>query len=144
MLAIMHKFFHNIPFFSDEKYIISVAQRTTSRSITRNGGSVATSYEMSKHKSDHLYIINTIDCTKSLERNTKTFERILYADSQKVITYYKEKYLTYSLEDWIIISTQTADEIKKGGSYIFEISGDYIFVFDNNSGELLNKISIID
>lgn len=134
-------FFDNTPYFSDEKYIISVAQITTSRSIRREAN-VETSCEMSKHKSDHLYIINTVDCTKSSERNTKTFERILYADAQKVITYYKERYLTYSLEDWSIISTQTANEIKKGGTYTFETCGDYIFVFDDNSGELLNTIDI--
>ena len=36
----------------------------------------------------------------------------------------------------------TVDEIKEGGSYTFESCGDYIFVFDNNSGELLNTINI--
>ena len=137
-------FFVNTPYFSDEKYIISVAQTTTSRSIGRNGGPTSTSCEMSKHKSDHLYIINTVDCTKSLERNTKTFERILYADNKKAITYYNGKYLTYSLDDWRIIASQEAVEIQNRGSYTFETCGDYIFIFDSNSDELLNRISIID
>ena len=63
-------------------------------------------------------------------------------NSQKAITYYKGKYLTYSLEDWSLIKKQSVDEIKEGGSYTFESCGDYIFVFDNNSGELLNTINI--
>ena len=76
------------------------------------------------------------------EKKTKNHERIIYANSQKAITYYKGKYLTYSLEDWSLIKKQSVDEIKEGGSYTFESCGDYIFVFDNNSGELLNTINI--
>lgn len=135
-------FFENTPYFTDEKYMVSVAQLTTSRSITRDGGPAATSSEMSKHESDCLFIVNTDNYTKSFQHCTRTFERILYADSKKAITYYKGTYLTYSLEDWSIIKKQSADEIKKGGSYTFETCGDYIFVFDDNSGELLNTIHV--
>lgn len=129
-------------YFTDDKYIVSVAQRTTSRSITRDGGPTATSCEMSKHESDCLYIISTDDCTKSLQYCTKTFERILYADSEKAITYYDGKYLTYSVDEWEVTAEHPADEIKSGSSYTFETCGDYIFVFDDNSGELLNTIDI--
>ena len=135
-------FFEKTPYYTDERYIISVAQQTTSRSITRYKGHVANSSEMSKHKNDSLYIINSNDYTKSFQQCTRTFERILYADSKKTITYYNGKYLTYSLDKWKVISSQPADEIQKGGSYTFESCGDYIFVFDNNSGELINTISI--
>ncbi len=50
------------------------------------------------------------------------------------------EYLTYSIDTWEVISEQSADEI--GGSYTFETCGDYVFVFDDNSGELLNTIDI--
>ncbi len=135
-------FFENTPYVSNDKYIISVAQRTTSRSITRDGGPTATSCEMSKHENDVIYIISTDDCTKSFLHKTKTFERILYADNKRAITYYDGEYLTYSLEKWNVIDTQSADEIQIGGSYTFESCGDYIFVFDDNSGELLNTINV--
>lgn len=137
-------FFDKTPYFVDEKYIISVAQRTTSRSIARDGGPVATSCEMSRHKSDCLYIINTDDSAKYMQYTTKTFERIIYTDSKKAITYFDGKYLTYSLDDWSVIDSQEAEEIKNNGSYIFETCGDYIFVFDSISDKLLNKISIVD
>ena len=135
-------FFENTPYASNDKYIISVAQRTTSRSITRDGGPTATSCEMSKHKNDRLYIISTDDCTKSFQHGTMTFERILYADGEKAITYYNGEYLTYSLDKWEVIDSQSADEIQVGGSYTFESCGDYVFVFDDNSGELLNTIDV--
>ena len=135
-------FFENTPYASNDKYIISVAQRTTSRSITRDGGPTATSCEMSKHKNDRLYIISTDDCTKSFQHGTRTFERILYADGEKAITYYNGEYLTYSLDKWEVIDSQSADEIQVGGSYTFESCGDYVFVFDDNSGELLNTIDV--
>lgn len=134
-------FFENTPYVSNDKYIISVAQQTTSRSITRDGGPAATSCEMSKHKSDCLYIINADDCAKSFRHSTKTFERILYADDEKAITYYDGEYLTYSLDKWEVIDSRSADEIQNGGSYTFENCGDYIFVFDD-SGRLLNTIDI--
>ena len=135
-------FFENTPYASNDKYIISVAQRTTSRSITRDGGPTATSCEMSKHKNDRLYIISTDDCTKSFQHGTRTFERILYADGEKAITYYNGEYLTYSLDKWEVIDSQSADEIQVGGSYTFESCGDYVLVFDDNSGELLNTIDV--
>ena len=135
-------FFENTPYASNDKYIISVAQRTTSRSITRDGGPTATSCEMSKHKNDRLYIISTDDCTKSFQHGTRTFERILYADGEKAITYYNGEYLTYSLDKWEVIDSQSADEIQVGDSYTFESCGDYVFVFDDNSGELLNTIDV--
>lgn len=137
-------FFEKTPYFADEKYIVSVAQITTSRSIARDGGPAATTCKMSNHKSDCLYIINTDDCTKSLQYSTNTFERIIYADSKKAITYYNGKYLTYSLDDWSVIDSQAAVEIQNRGSYTFEACGDYIFIFDMNSDELLNKISVVN
>lgn len=133
-----NSFFEKTPYFADEKYIISFAKITTSRSIARDGGSTSTSCEMSKHKSD---IINSDDCTKSLLHSTRTFERILYADSKYAITYYDGKYLTYSIDGWKVTDEKPAEEIKTGGSYTFETCGDYIFVFDDNSGELLNTVN---
>ena len=67
-------------------------------------------------------------------------EQIIYADMEKVVTYYHGKYITYSAKDWKKLSSQKAPEIKKGGKYSFDACGDYVFVFDENTGKLLNKI----
>ena len=76
------------------------------------------------------------------EKKTKDHERIIYFDENVVITYCDRKYITYSLDTWKVLKEQPADGIKNGGSYTFETCGDYIFVFDDNSGELINTISI--
>lgn len=134
-------FFVNMPYFSDKEYIISVAQNTTLRSLRREPPT-STSCEMSKHKNDYLFIFKSKDCTEQFDRETKTFERILYVDNEKVLTYYNGKYLTYSLDEWKVIDKQPAKEIKNGGLYTFEICNEYIFVFDYVSGELLNTIDV--
>ena len=68
--------------------------------------------------------------------------RIIYSDSEKAATYYKGKYYFRSLDDWSITSEVPAKEIKKGGAYTFDSCGDYIFVFNTETGELLNRISV--
>ena len=73
---------------------------------------------------------------------TKKNERILYADSEKVITYYHGKYITRSMKDQKKLRTQKAPEIKKNGKYSFDICGGCIFVFDDNTCKVINKISI--
>ena len=70
-------FFEHIPFYSDSKYNVSVAQITMARSIGREPP-VDTSCEMKNHKSDILLIFNTKNFSEHFERKTKTFERILY------------------------------------------------------------------
>lgn len=97
--------------------------------------------ELENHGYDVLIKIN-LSSQEMYSHRTNRFERILYADSKKVITYYDGKYLTYLVEEWEVIAEQPADEIKSGGSYTFETCGDYIFVFDDSSGELLNTIDI--
>ena len=94
------------------------------------------------HKKDCIFSVNIDEFMINKEGYTKKQEKILYANSEKAITYYKGKYLTYSLDDWKVTNKQSASEIKKGGSYNFVSCGDFIFVFDNGSDELLNKIPI--
>ncbi len=93
------------------------------------------------HSYDELFLL---DCNSEevLSRKTKSGEKVLYLSNQKAITYYKGQYLTYSLSDWEVIKEQNADEIKNGGSYTFESCGEYIFVFDDKQGKLINTIGI--
>ena len=135
-------FFQKFYYCQSNEIIILMAQTVTSRSFAREAR-VYNSDEMKKHNHDYAVIIDKNDFEVK-EKKTKTFERIIYVDSEKAITYYKGKYLTYSLDDWKVTDKQSASEIKEGGSYNFVTCGDYIFVFDNDSDELLNKISISD
>lgn len=135
-------FFQKFYYCQSNEIIILMAQTVTSRSFAREAR-IYNSDEMEKHNHDYAVIIDKNDFEVK-EKKTKTFERIIYVDSEKAITYYKGKYLTYSLDDWKVTDKQSASEIKEGGSYNFVTCGDYIFVFDNDSDELLNKISISD
>ncbi len=98
--------------------------------------------DMKGHKNDNLCIYDIQNHELSAVYKTHRHERIIYADDYKAVTYYKGKYLFRSLDDWSITSKLPADEIKRGGSYTFDSCGDYIFVFDTESGELLNKVNI--
>jgi len=100
------------------------------------------SNKLVNHKSDCIVFMEKNNLNSKVEHFTKKYEKTIYANSEKAITYYKGKYLTYSLNDWKVTDKQSASEIKEGGSYNFVTCGDYIFVFDNNSGELLNRIHI--
>ncbi len=131
-----------LPYYSNQNLMILITQENKYRSLRREPP-VSFSDEMEKHDHDYAVIIDKNDFEVK-EKKTKTFERILYVDSEKAITYYKGKYLTYSLDGWKVTDKQSASEIKEGGSYNFVTCGDYIFVFDNDSDELLNKISISD
>ncbi len=135
-------FFPNMTFYSDEDTTISVAQSVTHNRMIGRHPPVNYSDEMQFHLNDILYIFDTDNFSNPVEFRTKTFERIIYADKEKAITYYNGKYITYSLENWKKIGKQKADEIKKGGSYSFESCGEYIFVFDDNRNEMINKIKI--
>ena len=122
------------PIKQSDKYLIIIAQYSHyAKGFTDN---------VSEQIDGDRIILWNYETSHFEEKKTKKHERIIYANSQKAITYYKGKYLTYSLEDWSLIKKQSVDEIKEGGSYTFESCGDYIFVFDNNSGELLNTINI--
>ncbi len=125
---------------SNSDSILLIAQTISSRSFIKEAR-IYYSDEMKNHDHDYLVIIDKHNFELK-EKKTKTFERIIYADSEQAITYYKGKYLTYSINDWKVTDKQSANEIKEGGSYNFVTCGDYIFVFDNESDELLNKISI--
>ena len=127
-------FFQRFYYCPHDESIILISQTVTYRSFVREAH-IYNSDEMEKHDHDYAVIIDKNDFEVK-EKKTKTFERIIYVDSEKAITYYKGKYLTYSLDDWKVTDKQSASEIKEGGSYNFVTCGDYIFVFDNDSDEL--------
>lgn len=136
-------FFNVMPFCISDNDAILIGQETTSRSLfVRNGGPVSTTDNMAEHKSDCLFVVDINNLDNQSFYKTKTFERIIFADSKKCVTYYEGKYLIYSLDDWKIENEQSADEIKEGSGYVFDSCGNYIFVFDADTGDLLNTIDI--
>ena len=124
-------------YYNDLKNVIYIA---ASRSVPTHH--VPPFEEMRRHDGDVLSVFDIVNEKYTYVYKTKKFERVLYSDTQKAITYYDHSYYTYSLEDWTVINTMPANEIHEGGSYVFDTCGEYIFVFDGDSGELLNKIKI--
>ena len=107
-----------------------------------NKGNVEYSDQLYYHYKDIIMIFDAENFNEKNIYKTKTYERIIFCNQDTAVTYYNGHYLTYDLNNWEVIQKQDADEIKNGGSYTFETCGDYIFVFDDDSGELLNTISI--
>ena len=97
--------------------------------------------QLEYHYHDTYVKVNTADF-KVQRHKTRKFERIIYADDKKVVTYYNGKYITYSTDDWKVTDEKKADEIKNGGKYTFEACGEYIFVFDDDTGECINRIKV--
>ncbi len=98
--------------------------------------------EITGHRFDTLCKYDIEKRKIAAEYKTRRHERIIYSDSEKAATYYKGKYYFRSLDDWSITSEIPAKEIKEGGAYTFDSCGDYIFVFNTETGELLNRISV--
>lgn len=126
-------------YLEDSKFVLA---SNGAQPVLGMGGDFNTSTQLKYHTKDSLVTIETISGEIVDSYKTRKYERILYADSEKAITYYDGEYLTYSLEDWKVIDKQDADEIKDGGSYFFEACGEYIFVFDNKTDKLINKIKV--
>lgn len=123
---------------------LCVVMTDTSKKISFGGGHSKeldiSSLELNKYD---IYALTDLKSGKiTNQHKTRKYERIIYADTQKAITYYRGNYITYSTDNWKEVKSQKADEIKKDGNYFFDTCGDYIFVFDDDTGKLLNKISI--
>ncbi len=118
----------------NKTYVISVGMKT-------NCSDIEYSDQLRDHYKDIIEITDT-DGNFIDKHETKKHERIIFYDNEKAVTYYNGKYRIYDLNDWHLICKQTADEIQNDGSYIFESCGDYVFVFDDNSGKLLNTINV--
>ncbi len=107
----------------------------------RGGSNCAEENSLFFHSFDEASIIN---CKNSEASTYKTLsgEKIVYINSEKMITYYNGEYITYSVDEWKKINSCLADEIKKGGKYTFETCGDYIFVFDDDTEEMIDRIKV--
>lgn len=95
------------------------------------------------HQSDCIVTVSIDDYKITNTRFTKKHEKIIYADNKIAVTFYKGKYLTYSIDEWKVIDSQSADNIQAGNSYNFKTCGDCILVF-NDAGEMVDRISVKD
>ena len=102
-------------------------------------GDESYSSDLKTHQYDVLTVYDIKD-NEAKNFKTKKGEKIIYADEDEIITYYKNSCITYSTDDLKKIKEQTVDRIKSGGSYVFTVCGEYIWLFDEGSGELVERI----
>lgn len=95
------------------------------------------------HKKDCLTIIDAENFNIINQNFTRQYEKILYVDEYKTITYYNKKYIIYENSSWKELSVQDAKGLASGEVYYFISCRDYLFIFNGNSGKLIDKISII-
>ena len=98
--------------------------------------------ELKNHGCDSVFTYDVQSGERKEKHVFRTFERVIGISTDHVVTYYKGNYLTYLRDGWKLVSEQKADEIKKDGSYYFETCGVYIFVFDDDTGECIDRIKI--
>ena len=122
----------------DEKLSVVICSSSKFFQVNNDFGGVP---DLKYHDNDY-YLSYSIDGKLLQKHKFAKFERVIYADSKKVMTVKKGKYTTYSAEDWKVTDEKKADEIKNGGKYTFEACGEYVFVFDDNTGECISKIEI--
>ena len=106
------------------------------------GASFPDPSQLKNHDCDSVYIYDVQSRERKDKHDFRTFERVIGISADHVVTYYKGKYLTYSRDDWKVVSEKDADEISKDGKYYFETCGEYVFVFDDDTGECINRIKI--
>ena len=142
-------FYLNEGSFVDSRYLCTPIDYAYCNGIcygigqTTNNDQELKTNDYEKHSQSNVFIV---DCRSgqivcdNITKNER--ELLLCIGSEKAITYYNGEYLTYSLEDWKVIDKQDADEIKDGGSYFFEACGEYLFVFDDKTDKLINKLKV--
>lgn len=106
------------------------------------GASFLDPSQLKNHDCDSVYIYDVQSRERKDKHDFRTFERVIGISADHVVTYYKGKYLIYSRDDWKVVSEKDADEISKDGKYYFEVCGEYVFVFDDDTGECINRIKV--
>jgi len=87
---------------------------------------------LSEHRKDTLLVIDE-ENKKLIEKiETKRYERLVYADSLKAITYYEGELYTYDVENWMVTKRTDGSFIKKNEEYFFETCHDKLFVYEND------------
>ena len=102
-------------------------------------GDESYSSDLNTHQYDVLTVYDIKD-NEAKNFKTRKGEKIIYADEDEIITYYKNSCITYSTDDLKKIKEETMDKIKSGRSYVFTVCGEYIWLFDEGSGELVERI----
>jgi hypothetical protein len=121
-----------------------------SNSVNNNviGTPVLFSPELKYHICDNLYIIYPYKGGSFNENikyiKTSKGEKILYADSDVYISYYKEEIFVKDIINEKINKKAPSEIIKFNGSYFVESCDGHIFIYNSETGEYLGNIPIFE
>lgn len=115
---------------------------TGSKLLTgQHGGERNINSELLHHTFDCVYVYD-LSSNKLLNHyKTNQGERIIYADEEKIMTYYNHYLITYSTGEWNILDKKEASYINNVGTCFFELCGCKIFIFDEKY-KLLSTVDV--
>ena len=138
--------------FINDDFLISFSSSYNTKSIISNLCFLKYNYSaqdfgryddfpLTLHNEDVINIINLKTGTLNTIK-TKAGEKIVYLCDEKAVTYYDGNYLFYNLENWNCYKSTDASGIDSHSKYIFETCDDYVFVFDDSTGEMIDRINV--
>lgn len=97
--------------------------------------------DLSGHKSDNVCVIDSESLEIKSDIYTKQYEVVLYADTEKTVTYYNGKIYTKDTSNGDTLDSYEYDKFKAFGKYRTVVFDEHIFVFEKN-GELIDVIEV--
>ena len=97
--------------------------------------------DLSGHKSDNVCVIDPETLEIKSEIYTKQYEVVLYADTEKNVTYFKGKIYTKDTSNGDTLDSYEYDKFKPFGKYKTAVFDEHIFVFEKD-GELIDVIKV--
>ena len=97
---------------------------------------------LAQGKKGKIYLFNLESNKVENKVELRKYERCIFIAPDNYVTYYENEYHIYSTKTNKEIRTLKANEIKNDKSFSFETCGEYVFVFDDDTGECINRIKV--
>lgn len=123
-----------------EDCIVVIAQTNEVHSLPFHIGARAEANEKLKdHVRDYVVLMDVKDGKRKTCFKTKQGEKILYADSEKVLTFYNDAYRLYDY-DKNVLKKIDSKKYGKSGNYYAELCKDIVFIYKND--RVIDKIEL--
>lgn len=131
--------YHARYFYTDNDKLITIGQPSTDHMYrTKKNKVFSDNTQDSTYSSISVYDKTTLEYQYSLEFKDK----LIAVKDDTYITFVDGK-LIYLNSDSEKTAEKELDDIKEGGSYVFEMNGDCLFVFQNLNNDVLKLITVI-
>lgn len=124
--------------YSSENKLIFIGTRRPSNGYNEKNVRVE---QLKYHRGDCVCIINANNNEIESEFYFGKYEMVLYADTEKTVTYYKGKIYTKDTSSGDTLDSYKYDKFKPFGKYRTAVFDNHIFVFEKD-GELIDVIEV--